>query len=226
MIIELNREEEFRKQNKRFSDAIALFESFIKKYARMKKLKKAHLTKNKTGKYIGEIIFIDMINSYSYTREEKELLFQSLISMPPRSLYDFEQLYIKSSKSKLKSFIKEMEKHQEDSKELYKTNEIAYYVYNQKKIIEDISNFRGEKLMKRERKYGKYTFMYPEFDEALKQRNEYIRGFKTQTIRSIVDKHYTAEKYPNLSKEEFEKFKKGLYKKVMRAYSNDKRRSH
>jgi len=220
MIIELNREAEFRKQKKRFSNAVALFESFIKKYSRRKKLKKAHLTKNKTGKYMGEIIFIDMITSYPYTEEEKERIFQCIISMPPRSLYDFEQLYIKSSKSKLKSFMEEMEKHQEDSKELYTTNDIAYYLYNENKYLEDKTYYQKEKLEKKNKKYGKYTDIYKELDELYEQRNDNIRGFKKQAILSLIDKYHLTDNYSNLPNEEIENIKNRLYNIIKAGYKS------
>lgn len=220
-MIELNRKAELRKQKKRFDNAVDLFESFIKKYKRRKKLKKAHSTKNKTGKYMGETIFIDMINSYPYTEEEKELIFQCLISMPSGSLNDFEQLYIKSSKSKLINYIEAIKSHNEDSKELYTTNEIAYYFYNEKKFLEDKSNYLKEKLDKKDKKYGKYTDIYKELDELYEHKSENVRGFKKQAILSLIDKYNLVGNNSNLSKEA-ENSENRLYNIIKAGYKSYK----
>ena len=181
------------RDRKKFRKAEILFKSFMKKYDRNKKLKQLHFTKNKNSRYIGETIFIDMIISYPYTKEEKELLYICLINMPPKVLSDFEQLYIKSSSRKFINYIEAITKHIEHLYENKSLNEGAYKLYNEKILSEDKSSYLKDKLTNIDRKYGKYTQLFKEIDYLIEQ-DKINSTFKSKKdiILFVLDKYLEA----------------------------------
>jgi len=176
------------KEMRRFHEAEVLYKSFVIKYNKGKKLKQTHLKKNKMGRYIGEVIFIDMVNSYPYTNEEKALLIKCLISMPAKVLYNFEQLYIKSSMRKFEYLLKETEKHIEDLYENKSTNKFAYNLYKEKFFLEDKSDYMTAELKKRDRKLGLYTPLFIEIDNLIDSKPQLKQN---EAVLQVMNKHIT-----------------------------------
>lgn len=203
-----------------FEEAEELFYSFMEKYKRRKKLKRVYFTKNKKGSYLGKTIFVDMMTSYTYTEEEKELLYKCLIAIPSRVLFDFERLYIKSSLQKLAMRMKEMEERIKGGKEYLSLHTKFGKLSVWKDVaLKEIKNLEEENISldygvyslfeankKMGNKYKKYPQLYDEIDSILKEpRNEFENQTKKYIIMSVLKKHIETEDIPELIAE-YEEF--------------------
>jgi hypothetical protein len=215
-----------RKRLKDIKDAGLLFEKWVKKYLKTGDLKESQLRKNARGRYVGKTIFMDMVSSAEFTLSKKRVLFASLFTMDPETLFAFEPLYVTSRSSQFLNFLDEVAENLKNTKELYSLYGKAQQLYETNILTEDKLNYTREKLFNYKKKHGMYADLYIEVDAKRKYAEENRTGESQKSIITrVLESHILAEDHDELLKsyKNLGKSMIKLYENFKSAYANYKR---